>query len=250
MRLNKRFFISIVYASEKFGKWLFYHVHYAIPKLAPLAGEIRNARRTMNSSAKVLSELFSDSRISFQWPKRFFAKLIGFQKSTASIATVINMPVYGCGQYRFAALLPSCSALLFIFSFFFLDEKEPKNQDKTKLLPANPAHPRRFVKPARFGSFGLDFGPFKQKIRLIFIIFLQPIFQFWTELFDFQFFRFSLVEATEEASIKRKSKSSRAVFLKQLPGLYFQGGCFFFDLKIVLLHSLKLIPNPTCIPCK
>jgi hypothetical protein len=34
--------------------------------------------------------------------------------------------------------------------FFFLDEKEPKNQDKTKLLPANPWHPRRFVRPARF----------------------------------------------------------------------------------------------------
>jgi hypothetical protein len=25
--------------------------------------------------------------------------------------------------------------------FFFLDEKEPKNQDKTKLLPANLSHP-------------------------------------------------------------------------------------------------------------
>jgi hypothetical protein len=38
----------------------------------------------------------------------------------------------------------------FTFLFFFLDKKEPKNQDKTMLLHAIPSHPRRFIGPTRF----------------------------------------------------------------------------------------------------
>ncbi len=215
MRLNKNFliFISIVYSSEKFGKWPFYHAHYAFPKCSPLVREIRNATLMVRSSVMVQSGLFSDSRISVQLQKGFFTELSGIKKSTVFLVNLIKIPVQGSGQFRFAALLSLCSALLLGLSFFLLDQKEPKNQDKTKLLPANHAHPRRFVKPARFGSFGLNSGPFQQKIRLIFMVYLQPILKFWKELFDFHLIRFSLGETTEEVTKKRKSKSSSAIFL-------------------------------------
>lgn len=38
--------------------------------------------------------------------------------------------------------------LTVISLFFFIKEKEPKNQDKTKLLSAFLPQPRRFVRPA------------------------------------------------------------------------------------------------------
>ena len=59
-----------------------------------------------------------------------------------------------------AAPIRKQASVLFFRIFFFLDEKETKNQDKTKLLRTNPAHPRRFVGPARFGKFGgMQFSP-------------------------------------------------------------------------------------------
>jgi hypothetical protein len=68
--------------------------------------------------------------------------------------------------------------------FFFIKEKEPKNQDKTKLLPAFLPHPRRFVRPARISVVILSSQFKPDGLNLFYAIELG--------LFDFHLFCFSL----------------------------------------------------------